>query len=125
MLRLSAALENGAMVGVLADRGLGGDACVGLPFLGAEAGFPRGPFRMAALMRRPVVFMAGLYLGGNRYRIRFERLADFSQQQPGRRQAATEDAMRRYAALLESHCRAQPYNWFNFFDFWRGTEKRE
>jgi predicted LPLAT superfamily acyltransferase len=25
----------------------------------------------------------------------------------------------RFAAVLEQHCRAAPYNWFNFFDFWK------
>jgi predicted LPLAT superfamily acyltransferase len=119
MLKISAALDRGAMVGVLADRGLGGDAYTGLPFLGAEARFPRGPFRMAALMRRPVVFMTGLYLGGARYRIRFEKLADFSNMARGEREAAIDAAMARYAALLEAQCRAHPDNWFNFFDFWK------
>jgi predicted LPLAT superfamily acyltransferase len=123
MLKISAALEGGALVGVLADRGLGGDAGRRLSFLGADAVFPSGPFRMAALMRRPVVFMAGIYLGGRRYRIRFERLADFSQQQAGARQAAIDAAMQRYAALLEDECRAHPYNWFNFFDFWRAAQQ--
>jgi predicted LPLAT superfamily acyltransferase len=27
--------------------------------------------------------------------------------------------MTRYAALLQAHCRMAPFNWFNFFDFWR------
>ncbi len=34
--------------------------------------------RLAAMLKRPVLFMSGLYLGGNRYAIHFERLADFS-----------------------------------------------
>jgi predicted LPLAT superfamily acyltransferase len=28
-------------------------------------------------------------------------------------------AVERYAALLDRYCRSDPYNWFNFFDFWR------
>ena len=28
------------------------------------------------------------------------------------------DAIRRYVALLEECCRSDPYNWFNFYDFW-------
>jgi predicted LPLAT superfamily acyltransferase len=119
MLKISAALDGGAMVGVLADRGFGGESYTSLPFLGAPAPFPRGPFRMAALMRRPVVFMAGLYLGGNRYRIHFEQLADFGNVPRGQREATIDAAMARYAAILEKHCRAQPQNWFNFFDFWK------
>jgi predicted LPLAT superfamily acyltransferase len=27
--------------------------------------------------------------------------------------------MQRYAALIDRYCRSDPYNWFNFFDFWR------
>ena len=30
--------------------------------------------------------------------------------------------IRRYAARLEHHARAAPYNWFNFYDFWGGHE---
>ncbi len=37
----------------------------------------------------------------------------------GDRDAAVQEAVRRYAAELERACRAHPYNWFNFFDFWK------
>ena len=80
-----------------------------LPFLGAEAGFPEGPFRLAALLRQRAVFMLGIYRGGNRYEVIFEDLGE-----PGDAAAM----MRRYVALLEAHCRDAPYNWFNFYDFW-------
>jgi predicted LPLAT superfamily acyltransferase len=63
--------------------------------------------------------MAGLYRGANRYDIHFEVLADFSAVPRGGRTLAVQTAMTRYAALLEQHCRMAPYNWFNFFDFWR------
>jgi predicted LPLAT superfamily acyltransferase len=121
MLKISATLEQGTPVGMLADRRFGGDATRSLTFLGADADLPLGPFRMAAILRRPVVFMAGLYLGGNRYQIHFEQLADFSALQAGQRQAAIDQAMGRYVELLERHCRLFPYNWFNFFNFWRAA----
>jgi predicted LPLAT superfamily acyltransferase len=76
---------------------------------------------MAALLRRPVVFMVGLYLGGNRYTIHFEPLADFSDIARGQRDAAVQAAITRYAALLDHYCRKAPYNWFNFFDFWQAA----
>jgi hypothetical protein len=112
-------LDQGYVVGMLADRGLGDDATVDCEFLGEMAPFPVGPWRMAAMLRRPVFFMAGLYLGGNRYRIHFERLADFSATPRGEAAAAIEAAQRHYAARLAHYCRLAPYNWFNFFDFWR------
>lgn len=119
MLKISARLDEGTLVGMLADRTLVDDVTHTVPLLGSPAGLPVGPFRMAALLRKPVVFMVGLYLGGNRYHIRFERLADFSALARGQRQQAIEQAVLRYAGLLEQHCRRAPYNWFNFFDFWR------
>jgi len=111
-------LEQGCLVGMLADRGLGGDATTDRDFLGRPAPFPLGPFRVAAMLRRPVFFMTGLYLGGNRYRLHFEPLADFSQTPRAERDAAIAAAVGRYAGLLTNYCRLAPYNWFNFFDFW-------
>ena len=63
--------------------------------------------------------MTGLYLGGNRYDIYFEALTDFSALPPNGRALALEACMTRYAVLLQSYCELAPYNWFNFFDFWR------
>lgn len=119
MLRVRACLDAGMALGVLGDRTLGSDPTLRVPFLGADAEFPLGPMRLAAMLKRPVLFMSGLYLGGNRYAIHFERLADFSEVERPQRNAAVEAAIVAYAACLECHCRAAPYNWFNFFDFWR------
>jgi len=119
MLRIHEHLEAGDLVGMLADRTLGGDAAQPVELLGGEADLPLGPFRMAAILRRPVVFMVGLHQDANRYDIHFEKLADFSGCERGERQLHIKQAMVRYTQLLEMHCRQSPYNWFNFFDFWR------
>jgi len=119
MLEARDKLDQGYLVGMLADRSLGDDATVDCDFLGEPAPFPVGPFRMAAMLRRPVFFMTGLYLGGNRYQIHFEPLADFSQTPRGEREAAMLAAQQRYADRLTHFCRLAPYNWFNFFDFWQ------
>lgn len=119
MLRVRDCLGAGGIAGVLGDRGLHDDDTQPVPFLGAPACFPLGPMRIAALLRCPVVFMAGLYLGGNRYALRFEPIADFSSSPP-----APEAALAAYVACLERHCRAAPYNWFNFYDFWAGADAR-
>lgn len=120
MMAVRDRLAEGCLVGMLADRLLDadGDEGVALPFLGEHARFPVGPWRLAMLLRRPVFFMAGLYLGGNRYQVRFEPLADFSQVPREHRQAATAHAMRAYVAMLERLAREAPCNWFNFYDFW-------
>lgn len=121
MLKVRERLDAGGVVGMLADRTPGNDTLYPVQILGAGAHLPGGPFRMAALLRRPVVFMTGLYLGGNRYAIHFEPLADFSAVGRGQRDAALQAAIARYAALLDQYCRKAPYNWFNFFDFWQSA----
>jgi hypothetical protein len=118
MLRIRDCLEEGKIVGMLADRSLGDAPAEAVAFLGEPALFPSGPMRVAAALRRPVIFMAGLYRGGNRYHLVFRPLADFSQLTRGAREAAVRAAIERYAALLEEGCRRDPCNWFNFYDFW-------
>jgi len=133
MLELRDWLDGGGVAGLLADRTLQGPGqsnAAGrsrthwIDFLGSPAAFSDGAFRLAALLRRPVVFMAGLYLGGGRYQLRFVPLADFSESGESAgaaRDAAVQAAVVRYAQLLEQHCRETPRNWFNFFDFWAGS----
>jgi predicted LPLAT superfamily acyltransferase len=48
----------------------------------------------------------------------FARIADFSTTPAAARNVAVHSAIDRYAAVLEQYCRSDPYNWFNFFDFW-------
>ena len=112
MLTVKHRLDEGHLVGVLADRSLGVERSIQISFLGAPAHFPVGPFRMAALLGRPVLLMLGLRRGGGQYDVIFETI---SAEPTGE---AIELTMRRYVARLEQHCRDAPYNWFNFYDFW-------
>jgi predicted LPLAT superfamily acyltransferase len=118
MMKINEHLNRGTVVGMLGDRTLGDVGCPAT-LLGGLASLPLGPFRMAAILRRPTFFMVGLYLGKNRYEIHFEKIADFSHIAPGQRQAEIQHAMKRYAELLEKYCVHAPYNWFNFFKFWQ------
>ena len=119
MLNIAQRLANGAFVGILSDRTLGEEPLQAVTLLGQRAYLPTGPMRAAAILRCPVFFMAGLYRGKNKYHVVFERIADFSQTSAASRRLAVRAAIDRYAALLDRYCRSDPYNWFNFFDFWR------
>lgn len=121
MLQVQERLDDGMLVGMLSDRTLGNEPMAQVNLLGATAGLPSGPFRMAALLRRPVVFMVGLYMGGNRYQIHFETLADFSETPRNEREQAVQMAIARYTELLNRYTRLAPYNWFNFFDYWQSV----
>jgi predicted LPLAT superfamily acyltransferase len=118
MIAVRDRLEDGHLVGILADRGLDSERRLRVPFFGETVGFPVGPFRLAAILKRPVVFMAGLYRGGRRYDIHFEVISEPDDAADRSIDEAIEETMRRYAARLEHYCRAAPYNWFNFYEFW-------
>jgi len=122
MLIVQERLEAGSIIGILADRTPKHEKETKISFLGEPAYLASGPFRMAAMLRKPVFLMIGLYRGGNRYDIHIEKLADFSD--AGRNRAeAVESAIAAYTARLEHFVKIAPYNWFNFYDFWQ--EKRD
>lgn len=125
MLIVRDRLAQGAIVGILADRTLSDEKGLELEFLGTQTTFPTGPFRMAAMMRKPVYLMVGLYRGKNRYDIHLEQIADFSESRATDNRTpeqAVEAAIRHYAERLEYFARIAPYNWFNFYDFWQGNQ---
>lgn len=112
-------LENGHFVGFLADRSLTDERRVARPFLGAPALFSINPFRMIAILQKPVVLMVGLYRGGARYEIYFERFADLGAVPRRPTAQDLEKIVGRYVARLDHYCRIAPYNWFNFYDIWK------
>lgn len=119
MLEIQDRLAAGHIVGILADRSFGKSEMRPTPVLGDDAPLPTSPFRMAALLRVPVFFMVSLYRGGNRYDVYFEELANFSDFQPSEKEAVIMAARHNYADMLTRFCREAPYNWFNFFEFWK------
>ncbi len=119
MLKVEQALTRGEFIGILADRGLGqGGASVTCDFLGEPAKFPSGPLRMAYMLKSPVLLMVGVYRGGNRYDLHLEELVDMGDAGLPRNELI-QQAQQRYVARVEHHCRNAPYNWFNFYDFWK------
>jgi predicted LPLAT superfamily acyltransferase len=118
MIRVSERLARGEWVGMLGDRRLHAAGGVSVPFLGELASMPTAPFRIAAMLNRPVILMVGLYRGGNRYELHFERLVDEPRVERSGRDAQIREWVARYAGRLEYYCREAPYNWFNFYDFW-------
>jgi predicted LPLAT superfamily acyltransferase len=103
---------------MLADRGRGHEVLRHAPFLGTPAPFPISPWLLAHSLQVPVVLCFGLYLGGNRYRLVFEPMADRVQIPRHSRGPALDALIAEYAGRLEHYVRVAPYNWFNFYDFW-------
>lgn len=119
VLAMKEALDEGALVAVLADRVLPGDAAVEAEFMDGVARFPAAPWLIAGVLQVPVTLAFGLYRGGNRYELVFEPLADGSPLPRRERGGALAARVQAYAARLQHHARRAPYNWFNFYDFWQ------
>ena len=124
MLKVQQRVEAGEWVGMLGDRALDEEGRVAATFFGEKATWPIAPFRLAAMLGRPVVLMVGLYRGGNRYELYFEQLVASSAFEHGRRDAQLEEWVTLYAQRLEHYCRLAPFNWFNFYDFWASDGSR-
>ena len=124
MLQAQEHIERGDLLGMLADRNFAEGDSQELPFLGAPAQFPRGPMRLAALLRCPVLLMAGIYVEGNCYDVQAQLIADFSDCERSQRQERVAQAQQAYVQGLEQLCRKYPHNWFNFYDFWQMPKER-
>jgi predicted LPLAT superfamily acyltransferase/GT2 family glycosyltransferase len=92
---------------------------VRVPFLGVPAPFSQGPYVLAALMECPVWLLFCRKVGG-RYRLFLEHFAERIVLPRGGREAVLADHAERYAARLQAHAIADPFQWYNFYDFWAG-----
>lgn len=119
MLKIREALQRGEYIGILADRTISGNKIIACDFLGGRINLPITPFRLAVILECPVVFMLGIYQGGNRYDVNFEYLVDPRQPAQLDRDLAIKQAAQRFATRLEHYCHEAPYNWFNFYDVWK------
>jgi len=118
VLALGEALHGGALVTLLADRARANETTVVADFMGTPAPFPAAPFLIGALLKVPIVLCLGLYRGGNRYDLYFEPFADELVLSRRARRSELRAVAQRYATRLEHYVRQDPYNWFNWHDFW-------
>jgi predicted LPLAT superfamily acyltransferase len=123
-LAVAEACEAGSMVALLADRGRAHEALRRVDFLGQPAPFPTGPWLLANTLQVPVMLCFGVYCGGRRYVLSFESFAERVDIPREARNQALDDILSRYAQRLEHYARLEPYNWFNFYDFWQQDDCR-
>ncbi|HUP90704.1 MAG TPA: hypothetical protein VM074_00540 [Solimonas sp.] len=118
VLAIKQALDEGSMVGMMADRVRAGEKVVSVDFLGGKANLPMAPWIIAGVLGVPVVIAFGLYRGGNKYEAHLELLAERVELPRNGREAAIQHYAQKYADRLAHYARLAPFNWFNFYDFW-------
>ena len=118
-LAIKDGLDQGAAVTLLADRIRPGGKSLPAEFLGASALFPCAPWELATALGVPVIVCFGIYEGGNRYHLQFEMLTErVVKERDGGLPVAV--WIQRFADRLALRVRSEPFNWFNFYDFWSG-----
>ena len=118
MLSIREKLEEGGLVAILGDRVKPGAKAVKVEFLGEETWLPAGPYVLAATLKAPVYFVAGLNRGNGHYELHCIPFAERVVLPRRERQEAIQRYAQQYADLVARFCRDAPDNWFNFFDFW-------
>ena len=117
-LDISDALKRGEWVTFMSDRYRNTDRTEVLDFLGSPALFPVGPIIIAGMFKVPLISVFPLYVDG-RYELYCEVLSASVELPRASRQVALREYIGLYVAQLEKHVRMGPYNWFNFYSFWK------
>jgi predicted LPLAT superfamily acyltransferase len=114
-------LGRGEHVAILADRIEVGDRhrSLAVPLLGGLVELPQAPVLLAGLLRCPLVMAVALREGPGRYRVHVDVLSERVHLPRHGRDEAVAALLSEYARRLEHYCLLYPYQWFNFFDYWR------
>jgi predicted LPLAT superfamily acyltransferase len=115
-LALIRALRRNEIVAIQLDRAAGAGGVRMLPFLGAPAPFPSGPFVLARLAGAPVVPVFAPRLGRRHYRVEIGRPVDVPR--AARDPHSLDRVMGEVVAQLEEAVRRHPWQWFQFAPFW-------
>jgi predicted LPLAT superfamily acyltransferase len=120
VLAARAAVARGEVVAILADRTAANEAARAcrVRFLGGVALIPQGPFRLAAALGAPLLFIVAIRIGRGAYAIDVDWIADRVVLPRATRAQALARLCQDYADWLERHCLRDPLQWFNFYDFW-------
>ena len=115
LFALNAALDNGEMVSMPADRIFGSQKSAECQFFGAKANFPLGAFAMAVQKNVPVLAVFVMKEGMKRYHAYVQEVQ--CDPQVSKREQMAQLAQS-FAQRLEAIVRRYPTQWFNYFDFW-------
>ena len=118
LFKMKESIEDGYFIGMLGDRAINGEKQVTCKLFGDDVSLPAGPIALASVLQVPVILFFGLYLGGNRYSIHIEKLADTIIAPRKNRHEIVAKYMQEYTDHIENIIKQYPYNWFNYFDYW-------
>jgi len=116
-------ISEGEIVAIMADRFTKGSSSRSFEksFIGEMASFPQGPFVIPWLLKAPT-FMFICSKKGKKYEVNCEKFCDVDDFQKIKRNVFIDNISSRYVKNLEKHCLKDPWQWYNFYDFWKKPE---
>lgn len=125
MVTLMNAVEEGGLVVIAGDRTSAHtrQKVIRRTFLGKEASFSYGAFLIPALIKAPLYFMFGLRTRVSvfhpKYNVYIEKSKVSFECERKERDERINACCAEFAQKLEKYCQLYPYQWYNFFDFWK------
>jgi predicted LPLAT superfamily acyltransferase len=110
------ALTNNELICFTGDRYMEGSRTLSAELLGAETEFPAGPFLLGSRLKVPVVFVYVMKETTTHYHL-YARKAEFKNRN-------AQDLLTQYTKSVEWILEKYPYQWFNYFDFWKTKKKK-
>lgn len=115
LFEIDAALQNGEIVSMPADRVFGAHKTIDQDVLGSEAHLPLGPFATATLHDLDVLAVNVMKVSTKKY-VAYVTPLDYPKDAP--RKVQIQELSRLYAQELTRVVKMYPTQWFNYFDFW-------
>lgn len=116
---LSERIERGEWIVIAGDRTpvTGEGNVTSAPFLGAEAPFATGPYILASLLDCPIYTLFCLR-DGRHHKLYVEKFCGRVLLNRSTREEQIQKLAGNFAEKLEYYVLKDPYQWYNFFDFW-------
>ena len=125
VLNLAERLNQGDMIGLMADRINEQEPSTPCTLLGKPVELPTSPWILALALKVPVILCFGIYHGKNHYSLHFELVSTKIEAKRRDRQRVIAEHIQQYADRMEYYVKLAPYNWFNFYDYWPDIKKDE
>ena len=116
LFEMNRVLQEGEILSMPADRFVGSTKSITLPFLGADARFPLGPFSVATSRGVDVITVHVMKVSPKRYKI---HVTPLPYDKNASRKEQEEQLARGYVSELERILRLYPAQWYNYFEFWQ------
>ncbi len=119
MLDIARALQNKEVVTIMVDRVQELNKTVQVDFLSRQTLLHSGGFEIAHMRKCPMLGCSIARTGDNKIKVQFSDVISSSKIN---KTEAIQELAQQYAYFLEKIVKEYPYQWFNFFDFWKTRE---